>query len=45
MNLDFYVSISPGSDLPQIDELDDLESKLSKEEISFTEVLDYCYER
>lgn len=45
LNLNFYVSISPGSDLPQIDELDDLESKLSKEEISFTEVLDYCYER
>ncbi|MFP7607005.1 hypothetical protein [Serratia quinivorans] len=45
LNLDFYVSISPGSDLPQIDELDVLESKLSREEVSFTEVLDYCYER
>ncbi|MCW0321665.1 hypothetical protein [Pantoea dispersa] len=45
LNLDFYVSISPGSNLPQIDELDDLEFKLSREEVSFTEVLDYCYER
>ncbi|MGC0623384.1 hypothetical protein [Escherichia coli] len=45
LNLDFYISISPGSDLPQIDELEDLESKLSREEVSFTEVLNYCYER
>ncbi|MBG5979415.1 hypothetical protein [Proteus mirabilis] len=44
-NLDFYITISPGSDLPQIHKLDELESKLSREEISFTEVLDYCHER
>lgn len=44
-NRDFYVSISAGSDLPQIEELDTFESKLSREEVSFTEVLNYCYER
>ena len=42
---DFNVVISPTSVLPQIDKLDEMESLLSREEIDFTEVSDYYYER
>ncbi|MCV5785031.1 hypothetical protein OFN20_29555, partial [Escherichia coli] len=44
-NEDFNVVISPTSVLPQIDKLDEMESLLSREEIDFTEVSDYYYER
>lgn len=39
----FIISILPTNILPKIAELKDLEIRLSKEEVSFTEVLDYCY--
>lgn len=44
-NAEFSVLISGTNVLPQIEELDDLEDRLSREEASFSEVLDFCYER
>lgn len=44
-NAAFYVTISPTNVLPKIDKLNDLEARLLTEEVSFTEVLNICYER
>lgn len=44
-NADFHVAISLTNALPKVDKLDDLEARLLKEEASFSEVLDFCYER
>lgn len=44
-NAEFYVAISPTNILPKVDKLNDLEARLLREEVSFTEVLDICYER
>lgn len=41
----FNFSISPTNILPKVDELNDLEAQLFREEVSFAEVLDYCHER
>ncbi|MFB5745295.1 hypothetical protein ACE38U_10455 [Cedecea sp. S5-13] len=44
-NAEFHVAISPTNALPKVDKLDDLEARLLKEEASFSEVFDFCYER
>ncbi|GKX62801.1 hypothetical protein SOASR032_13700 [Pragia fontium] len=44
-NTEFHVVISPTNELTKIAELDDLEARLSREEVSFSKVLDFCYER
>lgn len=44
-NAEFHITILPTNNLPQVDKLDDLEIRLSREEVSFSEVLDFCYER
>ena len=41
----FHVAISTTNVLPKVSELDDLEAQLSKEEISFNEALNFCFER
>jgi hypothetical protein len=41
----FHIAISPTSVLHKVEELNDLETQLSAEEIGFTEVMDFCYER
>jgi hypothetical protein len=41
----FHIEISPTNVLPKVDELDDLKARLSTEEVSFSEVLNFCYER
>lgn len=38
----YAISIAPTDTLPQVDQLDDLESRLKREEASFTEVIDLC---
>lgn len=42
---EYYIIISPTDALPKIDRLDDLEDRLSREEVSFNEILEYCYDR
>lgn len=44
-SLGFHVDISPSIELPKVAELDELENRLSKEEVSFTEVINFCYKR
>lgn len=44
-NAEFHVVISPTKSLPKLDKINELEARLSREEVSFTEVLDFCYER
>jgi hypothetical protein len=41
----FHVAISTTKELPKIVELEELAARLSKEDVSFTEILDFCYER
>ncbi|EJD6670603.1 hypothetical protein M0K80_RS06990 [Providencia rettgeri] len=41
----FYITITPTSHLSKIEELNELEARLAKEEVSFTDVLNFCYER
>lgn len=43
-NAEFHVAISPTKYLTKVDELDELEARLSREEASFTDVLNFCYE-
>jgi hypothetical protein len=40
---EFSVEISSTDKLPSVENLNELEAKLSREEIGFNEVLDYCY--
>ncbi|MBN8242442.1 hypothetical protein JF546_05425 [Nitratireductor aquimarinus] len=42
---DYVVDIAPTAALPKIDQLDDLESRLKREEAGFTEVIDFCLKR
>ncbi|EOW7153583.1 TPA: hypothetical protein ACPZQZ_001937 [Yersinia enterocolitica] len=42
---EFRIAISPTNVLPSADQLNDLGARLSREEVSFTEVLDFCYGR
>lgn len=38
----YVISIAPTAALPRIDQINDLESRLKREEASFTEVIDFC---
>lgn len=44
-NPEFEVVISPTNALPNIAELDKLKEQLSQEKVSFTDIIDFCYER
>ncbi|KGY07046.1 hypothetical protein [Vibrio sinaloensis] len=44
-NAKFKIVISPTQVLPNVDELDKLKEQLSQEEVSFTDIIDFCYER
>jgi len=44
-NADYAVEVSGTEELPRVEHLDDLEAKLSREEVGFAEVIDYCYKR
>lgn len=44
-NAKFHIVISPTDAMPKVAELDELEVRLSTEEASFTEVIDFCFER
>lgn len=44
-NPDFTVEISATTELPNIEELNELEVRLEREEAGFDEILDYCYQR
>ncbi|MFG5383828.1 hypothetical protein [Yoonia sp. R2-816] len=41
----FRIEISPTDALPSVEDLDELKAKLSREEVGFSEVLDFCFER
>lgn len=38
----YSFGIAPTATLPRVDQIDDLESRLKREEISFTEVINFC---
>lgn len=42
---DFSFEVIANSNLPSIAELNELETKLNREEVGFSEIFDYCYER
>ncbi|EGR3302663.1 hypothetical protein P3576_02200 [Vibrio parahaemolyticus] len=44
-NPEFEVVISPTNALPNVAELDKLKEQLSQEKVSFTDIIDFCYER
>lgn len=44
-NAEYSVEISGTEELPSVEQLDELEARLSREDASFTEVIDYCYNR
>lgn len=44
-NPEFEVVISPTNALPNIAELDKLKEQLSQEKVSFTDIIEFCYER
>ncbi|CAN0599911.1 unnamed protein product, partial [Ectocarpus sp. 12 AP-2014] len=41
----FRIKISPTDALPSVEELDELTAKLSREEVGFSQVLDFCFKR
>ncbi|MFY0640378.1 MAG: hypothetical protein JXR16_04965 [Bermanella sp.] len=44
-NAEFSVEISGTDDLPSVAHLNNLEIRLKREEVGFTEIRDYCYDR
>lgn len=42
---DFSIEISGTEELPSVADLNELEVRLSREEVGFKEIIDYCYER
>lgn len=42
-NAEFTVKISATDELPGVGNLDELEARLTREEVGFTEIIDYCY--
>ncbi|MBZ8117498.1 hypothetical protein KUD11_02435 [Roseovarius sp. LXJ103] len=42
---DFRISISATGALPSIGELDELDAKLTREEVGFSEIIDFCFKR
>ncbi|WP_186386840.1 hypothetical protein [Stappia sp. TSB10P1A] len=44
-NPEFDVEISGTDELSSVAHLDELEARLAREEVSFTEVIDYCFKR
>lgn len=43
-NAEFEIVISPTNALPKVGELDKLKEQLSQEKVSFTDIIDFCYE-
>jgi hypothetical protein len=39
----FHLELSPSEALPSVSQLDDLAARLSREEVGFSEVMDYCF--
>ncbi|SON49035.1 hypothetical protein [Vibrio tapetis] len=44
-NTEFEIVISPTNVLPNVGELDKLKEQFSQEKVSFTDIIDFCYER
>ncbi|MEZ9862481.1 hypothetical protein AB4353_04780 [Vibrio breoganii] len=44
-NAEFEIVISPTNALPNVEDLDKLKEQLSQEKVSFTDIMDCCYER
>ncbi|WP_211003462.1 hypothetical protein [Phaeobacter sp. HS012] len=44
-NAEYAVEISGTEELASVEQLNDLEARLSREDVSFAEVVDYCYKR
>lgn len=42
---EFSVEISGTDELPNVAHLNELEARLAREEVTFNEIIDYCYER
>ncbi|MCH4810428.1 hypothetical protein [Vreelandella neptunia] len=42
---EFKIAVLPTKTLPSVKELDELESRLSREEAGFTEVMDFCFNK
>lgn len=42
---EFWTEISGSDKLPSVENLNELETKLEREEIDFNEIIDYCYKR
>lgn len=42
-NTEFNVKISGTDELPSVEQLNELEARLTREEVGFTEVIKYCY--
>lgn len=42
---DFSVEVIANRNLPSVAELNELETKLSREEVGFSQIFDYCFER
>ncbi|WP_411818662.1 hypothetical protein [Hyphococcus sp. DH-69] len=43
-NAGYSVEISATDELPSIEHLDELEARLTREEVAFTEIVNYCFE-
>ena len=41
-NAEFTVEISVTDELPSVEHLNELEARLTREEVGFTEIIDYC---
>jgi hypothetical protein len=42
-NTEFNVKISRTDELPSVEQLNELEARLTREEVGFTEIINYCY--
>ena len=42
-NTEFNVKISGTDELPSVEQLNELEARLTREEVGFTEIINYCY--
>lgn len=44
-NAQYNLEISGTDELPSVEHLNELEAKLNREDVSFSEIIDYCYKR
>ena len=44
-NSEFTMEVSGTDELPTVAQLDELEARLTREEVGFTEIIDYCLKR